>query len=249
MNRRQLLFVIVVNAMISLAIALGVVWAFEARRPDPEVLAALYTPQPTPILAAPVGQTPPPPAATSIPTAPAQQEATATPKPAEEEIYIVQAGDSLLAIATRYNVTVEEIAEANNLTNPDFVFSGQRLVIPVRRQAEGSSPAEAAAPTQGVIIQGVEGVGNLEAEAIVIVNESNLAFNLQGWQVVRDGGPTYTFGNLPIFPGGSVRLHTAAGVDSSIDLYWGQIAALWQPGMAVRLLNAQGTEVHRYVIP
>ena len=44
MNRRQLLFLILVNGVVSLAIALIVVWAVEARRPDPEELAALYTP-------------------------------------------------------------------------------------------------------------------------------------------------------------------------------------------------------------
>ena len=44
MNRRQLAFLIVINAFISLAIALCVAWVIEARRPDPEELAALAQP-------------------------------------------------------------------------------------------------------------------------------------------------------------------------------------------------------------
>src|SRR5262245_55696393 len=51
MNRGQLFFLVLVNAMVSLVIALAVVWAFEARRPDPEELAAINTPRPTAILA------------------------------------------------------------------------------------------------------------------------------------------------------------------------------------------------------
>ena len=41
MNRRQLALIIILNAIISLAIAIAVVWVVEARKPDPEELAAL----------------------------------------------------------------------------------------------------------------------------------------------------------------------------------------------------------------
>ena len=44
MNRRQLTFVILLNALISLTIAVGVVWVVEQQRPDPERLVALATP-------------------------------------------------------------------------------------------------------------------------------------------------------------------------------------------------------------
>ena len=40
MNRRQLAFVILLNALVSLVIAVLVVWVVELRRPDPEALAA-----------------------------------------------------------------------------------------------------------------------------------------------------------------------------------------------------------------
>ena len=39
MNRRQLAFIVTLNAVISLVIALVVVWVAELRRPDPEALA------------------------------------------------------------------------------------------------------------------------------------------------------------------------------------------------------------------
>ena len=44
--------------------------------------------------------------------------------------YVVQAGDTLSRIATRFNTTVQAIVNANNLTNPNQLSVGQRLIIP-----------------------------------------------------------------------------------------------------------------------
>jgi hypothetical protein len=51
MNRRQLALIIILNALISLTIAVTVVWVVEQRRPDPETLAALATPITAPVVA------------------------------------------------------------------------------------------------------------------------------------------------------------------------------------------------------
>ena len=45
-------------------------------------------------------------------------------------IYFVQPGDSLFAIAYRFNTTVENILKFNRIPNPNLIFVGQRLVIP-----------------------------------------------------------------------------------------------------------------------
>lgn len=55
-------------------------------------------------------------------------EAQATPQP--EAVYVVQAGDSLSGIAERFNVSLDAIMEANNITDPDSLREGQELVIP-----------------------------------------------------------------------------------------------------------------------
>ncbi len=44
--------------------------------------------------------------------------------------YVVQAGDTLSRIAQRFNTTVQAIVNANNLTNPNQLSVGQRLIIP-----------------------------------------------------------------------------------------------------------------------
>jgi LysM repeat protein len=54
-------------------------------------------------------------------------EATSQP---ETMTYVVQAGDSLSAIAQRFDVPIEAVMEVNGITNPDSIREGQELLIP-----------------------------------------------------------------------------------------------------------------------
>jgi LysM repeat protein len=45
-------------------------------------------------------------------------------------VHVVEAGESLLNIASRYGVTVDAILELNSITDPNSIFVGQELVIP-----------------------------------------------------------------------------------------------------------------------
>jgi len=44
-------------------------------------------------------------------------------------VHVVRAGENLARIALRYNTSVWAITVANNLSNPSFIYPGQRLVI------------------------------------------------------------------------------------------------------------------------
>jgi LysM repeat protein len=270
MNRRQLSFVIILNALISLVIAIAVIWVVEARRPDPETLAALNTPAvvidvpmaatltPTlpPAAAAPPGDqttggqsTGEQAAGEGQPVASPAADAAATP-PAGSE-YVVQNGDSLSGIADRFGIPVAAIMSANKLDNPDFVFVGQRLTIPSGETALVPATATpiASSVSTGIRLTTVESPGVLASEAINVGNDSDLAVNLQGWRLEREGGPAYTFGNLLLFPGSGLKLHTGPGTDTSVDVYWNQPAGVWSSGAVARLINPQGAEVSRLTVP
>jgi spore germination protein len=45
-------------------------------------------------------------------------------------IHVVQWGETLYSIARYYGTCVQEIADANHLSNPNYIWAGQRLVIP-----------------------------------------------------------------------------------------------------------------------
>lgn len=47
-------------------------------------------------------------------------------------VHVVQPGESLLGIAVRYGVTVEEILAVNQIDNPDALAIGQQLIIPAQ---------------------------------------------------------------------------------------------------------------------
>ena len=49
----------------------------------------------------------------------------------QESYYIVKSGDTLSSIANIYNTTVQQIVEINGISNPNLIFPGQRLRIPV----------------------------------------------------------------------------------------------------------------------
>jgi LysM repeat protein len=57
---------------------------------------------------------------------------THTPLPtATPFTYLIEEGDTLLAIAFRFGVTVDEIMAANPAVNPQFLTIGETLVIPI----------------------------------------------------------------------------------------------------------------------
>jgi LysM repeat protein len=42
----------------------------------------------------------------------------------------VKRGETLYAIAIKYGTTIAKIADANNISNPNFIDVGQVLIIP-----------------------------------------------------------------------------------------------------------------------
>ena len=67
---------------------------------------------------------------------PGQELPTATPLPAtmlpgQEIEYVVMPGDSLATIAEKFNSTADAIAKRNDLDDPNTIFVGMRLIVPV----------------------------------------------------------------------------------------------------------------------
>lgn len=118
--------------------------AFEMARSTLRISAPTPTAPtpPTPTATTPATPSPTVPAATLSPTvaaatpsptvpAPTPSPTVPTPTPPSEVItYTVQAGDTLSGIAAEFGVTVDAIAEANDIEDPSLIRVGQVLVIP-----------------------------------------------------------------------------------------------------------------------
>ena len=61
-------------------------------------------------------------------------------KPAVENIYVIQKGDSLSKIAARHGVKTAELQELNNISDPNKIRIGQKLVLPAHAKPSESKP-------------------------------------------------------------------------------------------------------------
>jgi LysM repeat protein len=68
----------------------------------------------------------------------------AQPAHAQNQVHVVRRGETLSSIAARYGTTTQAIARANGLPNPNYIYAGQRLVIP----GAGSSGAASSGASQ-----------------------------------------------------------------------------------------------------
>lgn len=255
MNARRLLLYLLLNALVSAATVIAVLWAWDRFVRAPAIPAA------------------PPPQATPLPlptATPGLAPVTPfpTPLPPTPIAHTVQAGETLGAIAQRYDVSLEDLMAANGLTDPNVLSVGQQLVIPIGGGAPASPdepPAQPAtpvvtvaplptatsnpnAPPPRLAIREVRAAGQLESEAVVIANSGG-PVDLAGWTLRDEAGRQYTFPALTLFEGGIVTVHTRAGVDTVIDLYWGLAEAVWASGKLMLLTDPNGNLGARFVVP
>jgi len=66
--------------------------------------------------------------------------ASATGHGGSGAVHVVQTGDTLYGIAWHYGVSAQAIASANGLYNPDWIYAGQRLIIPGSHMPAPPSP-------------------------------------------------------------------------------------------------------------
>lgn len=79
----------------------------------------------------------------SEPTPEPEPEPTPEPNLTTGSIeYRVQRGDTVAAIASRFGVTVAQVAQASNLSNPGLIFVGQKLTIPNQEVEQEAAPVE-----------------------------------------------------------------------------------------------------------
>jgi murein DD-endopeptidase MepM/ murein hydrolase activator NlpD len=98
--------------------------------------------------------------------------AAAAPQQGDQQVYVVQAGDTLLAIAARFGVTVEAILAANGLDDANYIVVGQELVIPAPVEENAAPPAATARPdAQVYVVQAGDTLGQIATHFGVTVEE------------------------------------------------------------------------------
>jgi LysM repeat protein len=99
-----------------------------------------------------------------------------------------------------------------------------------------------------VVITEITGVGDLSRETLVILNQG-AGTSLKDWRLEGSSLAVFTFPDIFLFSGGSIRIHTAAGDNSPSDLYLNQGESAWTPGTIIILSDANSTEISRFTVP
>jgi hypothetical protein len=127
---------------------------------------------------------------------------------------------------------------------------------PANPAGDSAATEEPPAPTLDLIqadfqvtIRTVVGAGNLEMEYVEIINQSEGAVDLTGWQLVNPDGLQFEFPALVLNQGGAVEVHSKTGQNTVIELFWQADAPLWAPGDAVTLRDTDGEIQATYSIP
>jgi LysM repeat protein len=264
MTRKQVVFIIVVNAVISAVISLVVVLL--VARPAGKVSSI------TPTSLLPATQ---PVAVGSTPTV-------------EVVIHVVQAGDTISGLALKYDVPEEDIIAASHLENPNFLQVGMELVIPIgglpkvtatltpeptatetpipfeppsadmtataaAELGATATPLPTPLPSTGdlkITISEILAPGQVDQERVVISNVGERLADMQGWTLSDNEGNVYSFPNFRLWAGGSVTVHTRVGQDGNppANFYWGKLQAVWSNSEVATLKDAAGAVIATYIV-
>lgn len=268
---KRLLYYLLINVFVSACTMVAVLVAWErthppaspTAEPDARLLASATQPSSEEVVTAAPGEAEP-----QVRPAASEPSATSAPPPEEEAEpleYRVQPGDTLGAIAVRFQVGLEQLMEVNGIADPDRLEIGQMLVIPLaatESPTRTSLPAEPTAvppsPTRtppqatgeaAVVIDSVVGAGDLDAERVWLKRVGAGELSLAGWQLLEEGGQAFTFPQLILYEGGAVFLYTRAGQQTVVELFWGLDSPVWRSGETVILKDAQGEVRATYQVP
>ena len=94
---------------------------------------------------------------------------------------MVQAGDTLIAIAASFGVTVEAIIAANNITDPELIKVGEEFIIPA-----AATPASPSTPAPAPIISTPHPTTPPQPTPTEVTRQSNVAPLAEGSEITLE---------------------------------------------------------------
>ncbi len=128
------------------------------------------------------------------------------PAYAQGGVHVIQRGETLWSIATRYGTTVDALVRTNGLANSRLIYAGQRLTIPSGSTGAVGGGAGAAAGATYTVQRGdsVTAIARRYGTTVAAIASANRLANPSyiyvGQRLVIPGG---SGGNVPVNPGAS----------------------------------------------
>ncbi len=137
------------------------------------------------------------------------------------------------------------IQAANTTPHPDDPV----VSAPSETPAQGGATPASPAPGELITIEKVVGFGNLADEYVLLKRKGEGELNLKDWRLQDSQGDAYIFPEITLFANGAVQVHSSAGANTVVDLYWGNDNAVWKEGEIVTLMDNLGNVQATYRIP
>ena len=86
---------------------------------------------------------------------------------------IIQYGDTLIELAIKYNTTVSELVKLNNILNPNLIYAGNKLIVPIYNNESvdsSNSDSNIYIVRRGDTLWGIARKYNTTVDALVIAN-------------------------------------------------------------------------------
>ena len=112
-----------------------------------------------------------------------------------------------------------------------------------------SAPEVNPVSNSDVQIVSIVGADNLGAEVVILRYLGAGQVDLSNWQLKDEDGNLFLFPAISLVNGGAVQIHTAAGTNTVVDLYWGMTVPVWKSGETARLYDASGNLIVTYQVP
>jgi LysM repeat protein len=143
---------------------------------------------------------------------------------------------------------------ATNTPRPTEEATATSEFTPTPTQTPSNTPAPtvtlaATVENSQINIEKVTGAGDITRESLEIRNYG-ISTDISGWSIVDIDGNKFTFSSdVLLFQGGSINLHTRAGENRPIHLYWGLDSAIFEPGDIITLIDREGNVHATFRVP
>lgn len=124
-------------------------------------------------------------------------------------------------------------------------------VLPSAAVVADASPIAPAELDENIAVEiiSIIGAGTLDTEVVLVRYSGDAELNMAGWALEDEDKNVFDFPQLTLYAGGAVQVHTEAGQDSVVDLFWGSRDAIWESGEEASLVDPQGTTRTTYTVP
>ena len=127
---------------------------------------------------------------TSTPPAAGSQAPSSASTPmrsTSESTYVIQRGDTLAKIATRYGVTVKQLTDLNGIKNPNLIVPGKTLKIPGTTTTAPAATSSSSGSQKTYTVQAGDNLAGIAAKFSVTIQALQQTNNLSNPDQIYTG--------------------------------------------------------------